>query len=147
MPLLQIGVGDICKSDSCPGISGQSTREFQKPDSQWTVQDVLGSPGTILGQSAMPSAPMDCQPPATVTLILARMSMDCQIPATVTVNVIGISSTCQGHYGRFAVHVICCHATHDIASMASSLQTDINDACVLISSVYSDNCRICISKR
>jgi hypothetical protein len=69
----------IYKSDSCPGIPGQSAQEFRKLDIHKTVQDVLGNPGTILGQSAMPSMPMDCQLPAMVTLIPTRMSMDCQL--------------------------------------------------------------------
>jgi hypothetical protein len=81
----------------------------------------------ILGQSAMPSVHMDCQPPATVRVI-----------------VIGISSRCPGQQ---RLPPTCnqepCCATHDVLLPGSSLHTDINDTCVPICSVYSDNRRIC----
>jgi hypothetical protein len=93
----------------------------------------------------MPSVPMDYQPPATIMLIVTRMSIDYQPLATVTLTVAWMSSRCPGQ--QLALLPTCnretCCATHDILLPASSLHTDFNDTCVPISLVSSDNHRMC----
>jgi hypothetical protein len=92
----------------------------------------------------MPSSPMDYQLLATVMLIITGLSMDCQPLATIT---LVVTWMCRRYLLWQGLSHICnlelYYVIYDILLVVFLLHADINNTCILLCSVHSNNCSIC----